>query len=353
MKHVAQDKEWHQSTEAQGSCVRVADPYVVHYTCFALCNFTPWCGCEKLRIPFCEVWRRRTAVGGRVMAHDRLAELRRGRELESPAGRGGGGKGGGHDDVEMGAGAFMQNFFDEAGDIKKTMASIRYNIRQIEQSHGECLTAVSADQGRESTERLEELMRTTNGMATQVRNRLKSMDVENKEYARSNVGASEARIRSNMHGTLTRKFVDLMAEYQELQTKYKNKYRERVERQYKIVKPHASKDEIDAAFDSGDSQDNVFTQQILQGPGHAAARSALADIQERHKDITRLETSIQELHQLFLDMSVLVESQVRGLPWIAPNRLGVPWSAIDWICCPSSSRRANCSTRSSIRCLSR
>lgn len=31
-----------------------------------------------------------------------------------------------------------------------------------------------------------------------------------------------------MHGTLTRKFVDLMAEYQELQTKYKNKYRERV-----------------------------------------------------------------------------------------------------------------------------
>jgi len=63
------------------------------------------------------------------------------------------------------------------------------------------------------------------------------------------------------------------------------------------------------AFDSGDQQPEIFTQQILQGPGHAAARNALADIQERHKDITRLETSIQELHQLFLDMSVLVEAQ--------------------------------------------
>ena len=31
-----------------------------------------------------------------------------------------------------------------------------------------------------------------------------------------------------MHGTLTRKFVDLMAEYQELQSKYKGKYREKV-----------------------------------------------------------------------------------------------------------------------------
>lgn len=51
-----------------------------------------------------------------------------------------------------------------------------------------------------------------------------------------------------MHGTLTRKFVDLMAEYQELQTKYKNKYRERGERQYRVVNPNASREEIDAAL---------------------------------------------------------------------------------------------------------
>ena len=70
-----------------------------------------------------------------------------------------------------------------------------------------------------------------NSWFRQVRNKLKSMDAENKDFARHNEGASEARIRTNMHGTLTRKFVDLMAEYQEIQTKYKNKYRERVERQ--------------------------------------------------------------------------------------------------------------------------
>jgi len=239
--------------------------------------------------------------------NDRLAELRGGGGSNPFSSMGSAG------DVEAGGGAstsaFMQAFFDEVQEIKKTMSSIRYNIRQIEQSHGECLTSISAEQGRESTERLEDLMKQTNGAATQVRNKLKAMDVENKDFARRNEGASEARIRANMHGTLTRKFVDLMGEYQEIQTKYKNKYRERVERQYRIVKPHATRDEIDKALDSGDQQPEIFTQQILQGPGHAAARNALADIQERHKDITRLETSIQELHQLFLDMSVLVESQ--------------------------------------------
>ena len=66
---------------------------------------------------------------------------------------------------------------------------------------------------------------------------------------------------------------------------------------------------IDKILESGEPQPEIFTQQILQGPGHASARNALADIQEKHRDIMKLEASIAELHQLFLDMSVLVESQ--------------------------------------------
>merc|ERR1719399_2054238 len=103
-------------------------------------------------------------------------------------------------------------------------------------------------------------MKQTNGIATQVRNKLKAMDADNKEFAANprNKGSSEARIRSNMHGTLTRKFVDLMAEYQEIQTKYKNKYRDRVERQYRIVKPTATKEEIQEAVDNGGEQTEIF-----------------------------------------------------------------------------------------------
>jgi len=118
------------------------------------------------------------------------------------------------------------------------------------------------------------------------------MDGANKLFAKKNPGASEARIRTNMHATLTRKFVDLMAEYQEVQTRYKSKYRERVERQYRIVKPTVTQDEIDAALDGDPSnQPEIFTQTILQGPGHAQARNALADIQDKHCAILKLEAA--------------------------------------------------------------
>ena len=42
-----------------------------------------------------------------------------------------------------------------------------------------------------------------------------------------------------------------------------------------------------------------------------AAKKSLADIEARHEDIMKLENSIRELHDMFVDMAVLVESQVR------------------------------------------
>lgn len=40
------------------------------------------------------------------------------------------------------------------------------------------------------------------------------------------------------------------------------------------------------------------------------AKQTLADIEARHADIIKLENSIRELHDMFLDMAMLVESQV-------------------------------------------
>lgn len=40
------------------------------------------------------------------------------------------------------------------------------------------------------------------------------------------------------------------------------------------------------------------------------ARQTLADIEARHADIIKLENSIRELHDMFMDMAMLVENQV-------------------------------------------
>jgi len=198
---------------------------------------------------------------------------------------------------------FMKEFFQEVNAIKVGMGLIKRNIGQIEEVYGESIAATNAEKGSKSSEELEKLIDATNLAARDVRTKLKEMDKENKKLEK---GTAEFRIRTSMHGTLTKKFLDVMAEYQEIQTKYKNKFRERVERQYKIVKPNATQEEIEQALESGNTQ--VFADQILDTK-HAAAKDALVYIENRHREILRLEQSIKELHQLFVDMAILVEAQ--------------------------------------------
>ena len=47
-------------------------------------------------------------------------------------------------------------------------------------------------------------------------------------------------------------------------------------------------------------------------------KQALNEIETRHNEIIKLETSIRELHDMFVDMAMLVESQVLPLPSATP-----------------------------------
>lgn len=51
-----------------------------------------------------------------------------------------------------------------------------------------------------------------------------------------------------------------------------------------------------------------FSLQIISDS--QITRQALNEIESRHQDIMRLESSIRELHAMFMDMAMLVETQV-------------------------------------------
>ena len=67
------------------------------------------------------------------------------------------------------------------------------------------------------------------------------------------------------------------------------------------------------------------------------AKQTLADIEARHADIIKLENSIRELHDMFMDMAMLVESQVMKICLSFSRRY--LWVAVVVSACPSQERR--------------
>ena len=60
-------------------------------------------------------------------------------------------------------------------------------------------------------------------------------------------------------------------------------------------------------FISGESE--TFLQKAIQEQGRGRILDTINEIQERHDAVKDIEKSLNELHQVFLDMAVLVQSQ--------------------------------------------
>jgi len=198
---------------------------------------------------------------------------------------------------------FMLEFFQDVGDIKNEMRGIAKNIKTIEEKYSQALNEAKQEKSKETSQEIEALLNETNKSKAIVLKKLEAMKKGTEEFSGSGEGSkTEIRLRTNMHGTLSTKFLELMQEYQQVQAEYTAKYKERVRREMKIVKPEATEEEIEEAIQS--------PRPIFVGDREREkAKDALAFIQDRHNDIIKLEISMNELHQLFVDMALLVHRQ--------------------------------------------
>ena len=110
-----------------------------------------------------------------------------------------------------------------------------------------------------------------------------------------------------MCATLTKKFMDCMKDYQKAQQKYKSDMKNKVKRQVQIVKPDASEAEIDMVMRSAEPG-SIYKSAILQGTNESI-KDIYMHVQDKYQDVLKLEQSVAELHQMFLDLALLVEQQ--------------------------------------------
>lgn len=146
-----------------------------------------------------------------------------------------------------------------------------------------------------------------------IRKRLRRIAGENKTFAADNPGKTgEIRVRVNTHQGLTKNFMGSMQAFEESQEKHRDNVRGAMERQLRMINPTASDDEINDALRKG-AMDSVVNNSpmLAQLPPdqQAQLRNGLEDLKSRNNDIKKLEESIIQLHQLFMDMQILVEGQ--------------------------------------------
>ncbi|CAN0333298.1 unnamed protein product [Lampetra fluviatilis] len=226
---------------------------------------------------------------------DRMQELRAGKDSDDED----------DDDVTVNLirDQFMDEFFSQVEEIRDYVGKIAQNVEEVKKRHSSILAAPNSDD--KTKEELEKLLANIKVTANKVRSKLKAIETSIEQDELANRSSADMRIRKTQHSTLSRKFVEVMSEYNATQSDYRERCKQRIQRQLQITGKLTTNEELEDMLESGNP--TIFSSGIIVDS--QISKQALSEIESRHSDIMKLESSVRELHDMFLDMAMLVESQ--------------------------------------------
>jgi len=200
-----------------------------------------------------------------------------------------------------GVGDGMSAFYTEISSIQDSLRTFNDNVNRIGDLHSRSLNNMDDAAAQRNAAQLDELVADTSALSTTLKRRIKALE-------KQGGSGRDGQIRKQQTALVKSKFVEAIQGYQTVEQQYRQKYKQRMERQFKIVKPDATPEEVKAVVND-DQGGQIFSQALLNSNRYGESRAAYREVQERHEDIKRIESTLAELAQLFNDMSVLVEQQ--------------------------------------------
>lgn len=198
----------------------------------------------------------------------------------------------------------MYDVFREAQSMHKKIAHLRMEVKRLGKQNTRFLTSVR---------RISSIKRDSNAIARNIKAegeklyaKLQQMDAHCKELVETH-GAHSVLVRMahSQYVSLTHAFHEAMAEYNEAEMAQRENCKLRIQRQAEIMGKEVTGDQIEEMIETG--KWNVFSDDLVTDG--RTSRSALNEIENRHKELLELETRIRDIRDLFFQLALLVEQQ--------------------------------------------
>ncbi|KAF0492580.1 t-SNARE [Gigaspora margarita] len=131
------------------------------------------------------------------------------------------------------------------------------------------------------------LISETSRISSEISRKLTIMEQSNKSLG----GQDQAQKRLTQHAALVKEFMDTMTSYRDMQTENARKFKERITEQYRKVNPDATQEEISQFIDND-------TNKIQSSSESDQSNTIISEIQDRQRDVRRIENSINELKNI-------------------------------------------------------
>ncbi|XP_056302556.1 syntaxin 2a [Danio aesculapii] len=199
--------------------------------------------------------------------------------------------------------AFLEGFLPKVDEAQKLLERLSFLVEEVKLRHSTILTEINPQ--AYVRDELELFGNDIKQVADAIRVKLKDMEEHFSQYGNANSSSVYCRIHTTQHTVLSLRFAEIISLYNQELLYFRAKSKERIQRQLEISGNVMTEEETEDLLQN--KSPAVFTSNVSSGS--SITGQALNEIESRHKDILCLEASIRELHNMFTDITMLVNSQ--------------------------------------------
>ncbi|KAF4098681.1 syntaxin 2a [Onychostoma macrolepis] len=199
--------------------------------------------------------------------------------------------------------AFLEEFLPKVNEVQHLIGRISLCVDEVKLRHSTISTEINPP--NYVREELEQFSNDIKHTADVIKVKLKDLEGKFSEYENANSSSVYLRIQTTQHTVLSLRFAEIMNMYNQELLSFRTKSKDHIQRQLEISGQVVTEEKTEVLLQSNNPA--VFISNI--NSGSCITGQALNEIELRHKDILYLEASIRELHSMFMDTAMLVNSQ--------------------------------------------
>lgn len=193
----------------------------------------------------------------------------------------------------------QQDFLARVDHTKSEIRTLTSKIQEIAALHQRALSSPDTN----SSAQLEHVVTLTQLKNTAIRDHIKQLEADSLKTQDGTKSVKSRQVKQ-----LKSEFERSLNEYRKEELGYRQRYRDQIAREYRIVNPDASEAEVEEASRMDWGSEGVF-QTALKSNRSGQASSVLGAVRARHNELQRIEATLTDLADMFAEMAQVVEAQ--------------------------------------------
>ena len=191
------------------------------------------------------------------------------------------------------------DFLSRVSAIKDEIKTLGVNVQNIGTLHQRALTSNDGQAQRQ----LDDLVAQTQLKNTSIRSQISQLRGDAERTTDGSFG-----IKKRQYEMINNEFKAAIQRFMQEEQQYQERYRDQIARQYRIINPQASEDEVRQAADADWGNEGIF-QTALRTNRSGQASAVLGNVRAQHNDMEKIRRTLEELVDLFQGLETQIALQ--------------------------------------------